>query len=194
MLNSGSNGQNINFLHISPATKLLDKRRQMFEVQEALISQKEDYARREDALRRREDTLRKKDVELQESLIRFNKFLQENENKRTKAEKKRIDEERQVHHWGTELNALLKKKEDMLAIKAHADREVLSHAEYKGFLEKVASSVAKSSLSDVGEILKRHFTLNEVRDQLKTKQQEKEVEKDNEEKKYKEFTKVLHII
>ena len=32
--------------------------------------------RREDAFRRREDALRKKDLELQESLIKFNKFLQ----------------------------------------------------------------------------------------------------------------------
>ena len=39
--------------------------------------------------------LKKKDLELQESLIRFNKFLQENDSKRTRAEKKRQDEARQ---------------------------------------------------------------------------------------------------
>ncbi len=69
----------IMFQHISPATKLLEKRRQMFEVQEALNSQKEEFSRREDAFRRREEGLRRKDLELQESLIKFNKFLQENE-------------------------------------------------------------------------------------------------------------------
>jgi hypothetical protein len=51
----------------------------MFEVQEALNSQKEEFTRREDAFRRREEALRRKDLELQESLIKFNKFLQENE-------------------------------------------------------------------------------------------------------------------
>lgn len=45
-------------------------------MQEALDAQKEEFARREDAFRRREDALRRKDVELQESLIKFNKFLQ----------------------------------------------------------------------------------------------------------------------
>ena len=50
----------------------------MFEVQEALNAQKEEFARREDAFRRREDGLRRKDLELQESLIKFNKFLQGN--------------------------------------------------------------------------------------------------------------------
>ena len=37
---------------------------------------------------RREEGLRQKDSELQESLIKFNKFLQENESKRNRAEKR----------------------------------------------------------------------------------------------------------
>lgn len=38
-----------NFLldHVSPATRLLEKRRQMFEIQEALEAQKEEFARQE---------------------------------------------------------------------------------------------------------------------------------------------------
>ena len=32
--------------HVSPATRLLEKRRQMFEVQEALKQQKQEYARK----------------------------------------------------------------------------------------------------------------------------------------------------
>ena len=62
--------------HVSAATRLLEKRRQMFEVQEALSAQKEEFNRREDAFRRREEGLRRKDLVLQESLIKFNKFLQ----------------------------------------------------------------------------------------------------------------------
>jgi hypothetical protein len=62
--------------HVSPATRLLEKRRQMFEIQEALNAQKEEFMRREDAFRRREEALRRHDLELQESLIKFNKFLQ----------------------------------------------------------------------------------------------------------------------
>ena len=51
--------QTLTLDHVSPATRLLEKRRQMFEVQEALDAQKEEFARREDAFRRREETLRK---------------------------------------------------------------------------------------------------------------------------------------
>ena len=46
------------------------------QVQEALDAQKEEFGRKEEAFRRREEALRKKDLDLQESLIRFNKFLQ----------------------------------------------------------------------------------------------------------------------
>ena len=80
--------QTLTLDHVSPATRLLEKRRQMFEVQEALDAQKEDFERREHAFGQREDALRKKDLALQESLIKFNKFLQENESKRNRAEKR----------------------------------------------------------------------------------------------------------
>ena len=63
--------------HVSPATRLLEKRRLMFEVQEALEAQKAEFNRKEEMFRRREEGLKKKDLELQESLIRFSKFLQE---------------------------------------------------------------------------------------------------------------------
>ena len=54
-----------------------------------------EFRRREDAFRRREDGLRRKDLELQESLIKFNKFLQENEAKRNRAVK-RFNEEKKI--------------------------------------------------------------------------------------------------
>jgi hypothetical protein len=68
--------QHMNLDEVSPATRLLEKRRQMFEVQEALETQKEEFARREELFKRREEALRKQDLELQQQLIRFNKFLQ----------------------------------------------------------------------------------------------------------------------
>lgn len=76
----------------SPHTRLLDKRRQVFEVEEALASQKEEYGRKEDMFNRREDSLRRKDLELQEMLIRFNQIITENESKRARAEKKAVED------------------------------------------------------------------------------------------------------
>ena len=50
------------------------------------------FGRKEEVFKRREEGLKKKDLDLQESLIRFSKFLQENDSKRTRAEKKAADE------------------------------------------------------------------------------------------------------
>lgn len=44
--------------------------------------------RRDTIFKRREEILKNKDRELQESLIKFNKFLQDNDSKRNRAEKK----------------------------------------------------------------------------------------------------------
>ena len=74
--------------HVSPATRLLEKRRQMFEVQEALEHQKFGFSRKEEIFKRQEESLKKKDLDLQESLIKFSKFLQENDSKISRAEKK----------------------------------------------------------------------------------------------------------
>lgn len=38
--------QSLQLDHVSPATRLLEKRRQMFEVQEALEAQKQDFNRK----------------------------------------------------------------------------------------------------------------------------------------------------
>jgi hypothetical protein len=62
--------------------------RPSFAVQESLEAQKQEFTRKEEGFKRREETLKKKDLDLQESLIRFSKFLQENDSKRTRAEKK----------------------------------------------------------------------------------------------------------
>ena len=67
--------QTLSLDQASAANRLLEKRRQMFEVQEAMIIQKEESNRREDAFKVREDGLRMKDHQLQGSLTKFNKFL-----------------------------------------------------------------------------------------------------------------------
>ena len=83
----------------------------MFEVQEALDAQKEEYLRHEDAFRRREEALRKKDVELQDSLIKFNKFLQENESKRKRAVTRAADGRKQIEQKELDIERLSKQRQ-----------------------------------------------------------------------------------
>lgn len=173
----------LDFAHISPATRLLDKRRQMFEVQEALLSQKEEFARREDALRRREDALRRKDIDLQESLIKFNKFLQENENKKNRALRRIVEERKLLEMKETEKRELEQKESNLLAEKSELDAEVSQHLRYKDYLDLVASTSSKGS-TEISEILNRYKTLKEVHRQLMDAQQTAEKSKEDLQREY----------
>lgn len=60
----------------------------------------------EEVFKRREEGLKRKDLELQDSLIRFSKFLQENDSKRSRAEKKAADEIKSRLQKEKEIDAL----------------------------------------------------------------------------------------
>ncbi len=47
--------KDVDFQHVTPATRLLEKRRQVLEVQEALDAQKEEFERREELFKQREE-------------------------------------------------------------------------------------------------------------------------------------------
>lgn len=67
----------------------------------------------EEIFKRREEQLKLKDLELQESLIRFSKFLQENDSKRARAEKKAADEIKARLQKEAEIEQLSEQLEDL---------------------------------------------------------------------------------
>eukprot|EP00644_Phytophthora_capsici_P006940 jgi/Phyca11/39850/gw1.8.105.1 len=161
--------QTLTLDHVSPATRLLEKRRQMFEVQEALDAQKDEFARREDAFHRREEGLRKKDLELQESLIKFNKFLQENESKRNRAVKRASDEvkqrmskEQEVARLQAQLTALQRESDALGA-------QVRHHLKYTRYLELVQEAVPED-YPEVSDLVNRYHTLRETNRDLSRNQ------------------------
>ena len=149
------------FDHVSPATRLLEKRRQMFEVQEALNGQKDEFNRREDAYRRREDGLRRKDLELQESLIKFGKFLQENESKRNRALKRAADERKQQDAKDIEIKKLERQLQQLLIDENDLKEKVEANLQYQDYLENVCHTMSKY-FPEISDILSRYGTLRYV--------------------------------
>ena len=152
--------QTLMFDHVSPATRLLEKRRQMFEVQEALNAQKEEFSRREDAFRRREDGLRRKDLELQESLIKFNKFLQENESKRNRAMKRSAEERKQRELKEKEIERLKAQYTSVKREESLLKERVEKLLKYQDYLEGVVLAMSKFFL-EIQDISNRYNTLKE---------------------------------
>jgi len=156
--------------HVSPATRLLEKRRQMFEAQEALDAQKEEFARREEAFRRREEGLRKKDLELQESLIKFNKFLQENESKRNRAEKRAQEEAKQRKNKEHEIARLRDQLDDMRNQCKELGAVVERNMKYQKYLEIVQEAVPED-YPEISDLLNRYKTLRDANRDLNERQQ-----------------------
>lgn len=175
----GSNSlpQTLMFDHVSPATRLLEKRRQMFEVQEALNSQKEEFSRREDAFRRREDGLRRKDLELQESLIKFNKFLQENESKKNRALKRAAEEKKQREIKELEILKLESQLKNKLREESMLKEEVEKNLKYQDYLENIVQTMSKF-FPEISDILNRYKTLHKANIDLTEKHHVDEAEND----------------
>lgn len=180
--------QTLTLDHVSPATRLLEKRRQMFEVQEALDAQKEEFARREDAFHRREDGLRKKDLELQESLIKFNKFLQENESKRNRAVKRASDEVKQRLVKEQEVVRL---KEQLAQLQLESEAlgdQVKKNVKYMRYLELVQETVPED-YPEVADLVNRYHTLKETNRDLLRNQASHEEENESKRVEFSTFQK-----
>ena len=60
---------------LTPATRLLEKKREMTEVETALAAQKEEFQMKMETLQQRRDELERKERTLKEQLLKFEKFL-----------------------------------------------------------------------------------------------------------------------
>ena len=61
--------------YLTPATRLLEKRREMLEVENALMTEKEEFAMKMESVHQRREELERKEHQLKESLVKFDKFL-----------------------------------------------------------------------------------------------------------------------
>lgn len=151
--------------HVAPATRLLEKRRQMFEVQENLEAQKQEFHVKEEGFKRREETLKKKDLDLQESLIRFSKFLQENDSKRSRAEKKAADEIKTRLQKEGEIEELAETLRSLKIERVDTSQIVEKNLSYTKFLESVLDIA--DEYHEIPDLLMRHATLEATNKDLR---------------------------
>lgn len=85
----------------------------MREVDEALELMKEEFKNRMEACEERRMQFELKQAKMREQVLKFEKFIQENDAKRQRAEKKTKEERKTYELKCQELNMLNKKIEDM---------------------------------------------------------------------------------
>jgi len=160
--------------HACTATRILEKRRQLSDVQEALETRKEHFYQQTEVFQRRECMLREKDLRLQESLVKFDKFLKDNETKRARAMKRYVDEGKQCEVKEKELLVL----QDVLDSKTNEEKEIKKKLEentkYQEYLGSVVKyvEVLSDDFRDIQEILDRYDMLKSANDDLWNKQRQ----------------------
>lgn len=161
----------ISFLpsHVSPATRLLEKRRETFEIQEALEIQKQAFARKEEEFRAREESLKCRDLELQDSMIRFSKFLQDNEAKRLRAVNKVTDEKKMKESKEREIEEVQSSLAQVKTVTEKTREALQRFIRCEDYLESVLNSTEE--FHEIGDIMLRHATLQATNTDLMEQQQ-----------------------
>ncbi|KXJ27520.1 coiled-coil domain-containing protein 42 homolog [Exaiptasia diaphana] len=160
--------------HLTPATRLLEKRREMSEVEQALAAQKEEFQMKMESLQQRREELERKEYQLKESLLKFDKFLKENDSKRARALKKAAEEREMRRAKDREIARL---KEDTTCLAKDRDKiqtKLEKFFIYQQYLEKVLECAEE--FQEIREIIARYDTLTATHQDLlerETKNQEK---------------------
>ncbi|KAF4658605.1 Coiled-coil domain containing 42 [Perkinsus chesapeaki] len=152
----------------SAVTQLLEKRREMYEVDDALEAQKSKYAAEEETFRNKEDQLRAKDLQLQHQLIKFNKFLQDNEGKRRRAEVRAGEESAQIREKENEIDEIERQLRESHRLHRELQLEVNKNGCYEAFLELVRDT--SDEYNDIQDILTRYHSLEEANEDLREAQ------------------------
>ncbi|KAJ3125373.1 Cilia- and flagella-associated protein 73 [Nowakowskiella sp. JEL0407] len=142
---------------LTPATRLLEKRREMLEVENGLIMQKEEFSMKMESLSQRREELARKEVQLKESLMKFDKFLKENDAKRTRALKKSMEERKMKEQKEVEIHKLKETQSTLTEVRDRQAEIVDKNLIYQRFLESVLEST--DEFGETKDILSRYDTL-----------------------------------
>src|SRR5690242_15653712 len=115
-------------------------------------------AAQEAAFRQREDALKQRDLELQESLLRFTRFLQENDAKRAKANRRAGDEARQRAEREAEIARLQREAAASADQRRGVAAALARVVRYQQYLQGVVEA-GEAGFQEVGDVLARHATL-----------------------------------
>ncbi|CAD8125800.1 unnamed protein product [Paramecium sonneborni] len=162
----------------SPATKLLEKRRKMYEIHEAYEHQQDEYKKQEEEFKKQEEQIREKDKQIQEELIKFCNFLQENEAKKKRALVRFQEEKSYKEQKEKEIQDLTAQWTDLQRHQQRLEKKVTSLKKYEDYLDSIIKQYPEQ-YHDLQSILDRYATLTNSNSKLVEEHQnmEKEFEK-----------------
>uniref|UniRef100_A0A3Q0KID8 Putative filamin-A-interacting protein 1 (FILIP) n=1 Tax=Schistosoma mansoni TaxID=6183 RepID=A0A3Q0KID8_SCHMA len=152
--------------NLTNSTKLLEKYKELKNVQSALTAKKEEFRVKMECMQRRREDLEKKECELKESLIKFDQFFKDNDEKRVRAMKKISAEKGLQQQKQTEINILNDDIDRLTKMREKQEKKVKSLLKYRLFLESVVKM--SDEFSDVYELISRYDALKANLEDLKS--------------------------
>uniref|UniRef100_K3WAL7 DUF4200 domain-containing protein n=1 Tax=Globisporangium ultimum (strain ATCC 200006 / CBS 805.95 / DAOM BR144) TaxID=431595 RepID=K3WAL7_GLOUD len=162
---------------MSQSTLLLKKRKEMREIDDALDFMKEEYVQRMEACETRQRELDRKQSEMKEQVTRFEKFIKENDTKRTRAEIKTKTEHRLAEVNEQRKRQLMQQLEKDLKERDALEKKRDQLLKYRQYLEATVDA-SDGEYEEIGDILNRHATLVDTNNDLKGQVRNAEVETD----------------
>jgi chromosome segregation ATPase len=161
----------------SQSTQLLKKRKEMKEVDSALELMKSDYKRRMDECEERRIAFENKQAKMRDQVLKFEKFIQENDAKRLRAENKAKGERKQYMEKLDEVAALTESINKLEKEQKQFSALLDLRARYKEYLEQVVES-SDMAYEEINDVLNRYTVLTGANKDLaeSAKEQEKEAD------------------
>ena len=154
----------------SQSTLLLQKKKEMAEVQQQLDRKKEEFRMRMQQCQEKEMELAGKQEQLKEGVRKFEKFLKENDAKRIRANRKALEEIKLKELKESEKQKMTKELEVQEKKRNELQHELASKQRYEHFLERVCD--ATEQFEDIPEVLKRYETLDAANHDLLSRMDE----------------------
>ncbi|KAK4472480.1 hypothetical protein MN116_003729 [Schistosoma mekongi] len=143
--------------NLTNSTKLLEKYKELKNVQSALLAKKDEFRLKMENIQRRREDLDKKECELKESLIKFDQFFRDNDEKRLRAMKKISTERNLQQQKQTEIDILNAEILRFTKVREKQERKAKSLLKYRLFLESVVK--ISEEFSDIYELISRYDAL-----------------------------------
>ncbi len=132
----------------------------MREVDDALELMKDEFKSRMDSCEERRLVFEAKQAEKRAQVLRFEKFIQENDAKRKRADEKAKLEKKAYEIKCSELSALEVKISELEKVQRHLDVELSRKNCYRVYLDRVIEA-GDLGFEEVVDILNRYSTLQE---------------------------------
>ncbi|KAM3826115.1 cilia- and flagella-associated protein 73 [Vipera latastei] len=136
---------------------LLEKQRELAEVEKSFLATQEEFQKKMEQLQQRRQELEHREGQLKQAILKFDKFLKENDAKRNRAMRKAEQEKQQVAEKEVEAEHLKQEIARLMTVKTKLQHSLAAHRPFSEYLQKVLGKTEQ--FQEISELIGRFQTL-----------------------------------